>query len=63
MSREESPYYRPKEAAAKLGVCDDTVRKLCNSGHIRHIKINSRGDLRIVKASLMEFMQKNGKIK
>jgi excisionase family DNA binding protein len=60
MPREESPYYRSKEASAKLGICDDTLRKLCSQGEIQHIKINSRGDIRIHKSSLLEFMQKNG---
>ncbi len=54
------PYIRIKDACKVTGLSPSTMQRLCDAGKVRGIRVNERGDRRIVRTSLLEFMSKQG---
>jgi excisionase family DNA binding protein len=53
---EENPYLNVDEVAQVLRVSSETVREEIDSGRIRAVKIGKRGQNRILKSDLAEFL-------
>lgn len=56
----DKPYLRPGEAAYYAGVCVQTIRNLVKANRLES-SITDGGHLRIVTASLKNFLAKNAK--
>jgi excisionase family DNA binding protein len=52
MPKSQTAFLKPEEVAAGLRVSRDTVYRAIASGHLRAVRLNERGSLRVLEAAL-----------